>query len=445
MKKDISRRTFIKGAVAAAGVGPLIVPQLSFAAPPSGRLQHAAIGVGGQGAYDLGQINSSGKVDVVALCDIDEHTLREASKRYKGARLYRDWREMLEQEERNIDSVNVSTPDHTHAPASMTAIRKGKHVYCEKPLTHEVYETRRLTEAARKKGVATQMGIQIHSHDFYRTAVIWAREGALGKIKEWHAWSSASYSNDTKQRPPGTDPVPAHVDWDKWIGTAPERPFKTDEYHPFHWRVYRDFGGGATGDFGCHIMDSVFGALDLTAPNTISAQAESNSDDVHPAWVIADYEFPGTRMTTGKTIRGSWSDGGKKPDKHRSPHLPKDYELPPSGSMLVGEEGTMILPHYLMPELYPKAKYENYPVPELVTRNHYHEFVEASMGNTVAGANFDFAGPLTETVLLANVANRFPGETLQWDAQKLRFTNSPDATKLLKRRYRRGWKVRGLK
>jgi len=167
-------------------------------------------------------------------------------------------------------------------------------------------------------------------------------------------------------------------------------------------------------------------------------------DDVHPAWVEVDYEFPGTAMTTGKTIRGSWSDGGKKPDKHQSPHFPEDYELPPSGSMLIGEEGTMVIPHYLMPELYPKKKFENYPVPELETRNHYHEFVEASMGNGVAGANFDFAGPMTEAVLLANIANRFPGETLKWNAKRLRFHNNSAATKMLKRRYRRGWKVRGL-
>jgi predicted dehydrogenase len=445
MKKDISRRSFIKGAVTAGLAGPLIVPNLSFAAPPSGRLQHAAIGVGGQGAYDLGQINGSKKVDVVAICDIDATNLKEAAKRYPKARQYRDWREMLEQEEKNIDSVNVSTPDHTHAPASMTAIQKGKHTFCEKPLTHDVYEARKLTLAAQRKGVATQMGIQIHSHDFYRTAVQWMKEGAIGKVKEWDAWSSAIYTTDSKKQLPGSDPIPPHVEWDLWLGTAPETPYKKDEYHAFNWRKYRDFGGGATGDFGCHIMDSVFGALDMTAPTTISAQAESNSDFVHPGWVIVEYDFPGTKMTTGKTIRGSWSDGGKKPDARLSPHLPEGHELPPSGSMLIGEEGTMIIPHYLMPELYPKEKFKNYPVPELATRNHYHEFVEASLGSGVApGANFDFAGPLTESVLLANVANRFPGETLKWNANRLRFDGHRDATRLLKRRYRKGWKVRGL-
>lgn len=445
MSQKITRRTFIKGAVAAGTVGPLILPKLSMAAPANSRLQHAAIGVGGQGAYDLGQINGSKKVDVVALCDIDENNLNEALKRYPKARLYRDWREMLDKEEKNIDSVNVSTPDHTHAPASMSAMRKGLHVYTEKPLTHEVYEARKLTEAARKYDVATQMGIQIHSHDFYRTAVIWAREGAIGKVKEWHSWSSASYSYDNKGRPEGEDPVPPNVDWDLWLGSAPERPYKKGLYHPFEWRRWRDFGGGATGDFGCHIFDPVFGGLGVTAPTTIKCLAtESNSDEVHPAWVQNEYVFPGTDMTAGDTIRATWMDGGKKPEARWSPHLSEDHELPPSGSMLIGEEGTMIVPHYLMPELYPKKKFENYPAPELETLNHYHDFVEAAMGNGVAGANFDFSGPMSEAVLLGNVANRFPGETLTWNAKRLRFDGHSAATRMLKRRYRKGFKVRGL-
>ena len=444
MSTKITRRSFIKSTVAASIAGPFILPKLSLAAPASSRLQHAAIGVGGQGAYDLGQINSSKKVDVVALCDIDENNLQEALKRYPNARLYRDWREMLEQEEDNIDSVNVSTPDHTHAAAAMTAIKKGKHTFCEKPLTHDVYEARKLTLAARKEGVATQMGIQIHSHDVYRTAVHWAKEGAIGKVKEWHSWSAASYSTESKMRPDGSDPIPKHVDWDLWLGTAPGRPHKNEIYHPFEWRRWRDFGGGATGDFGCHIFDPVFGALGVTAPTTIKCEPESNSDEVHPAWVMTEYSFPGTDMTVGKTIRATWMDGGKQPSPSVSPHLAADHKLPASGSMLIGEDGTMIIPHYAMPELYPIEKFKNYPVPEMESRNHYHEFVEASMGNGIAGANFDFAGPLTESVLLSNVANRFPGETLEWNADRMRFTNNKEANKFLRRRYRKGWRVRGL-
>lgn len=444
MKSKMNRRTFMKQAAAVSVAVPFIFPRLSFASPPSGKLQHAGIGVGGQGASDLDNINKSGKVQVYALCDIDEQTLQKAAQRYPGAKLYRDWREMLEKEEGNIDSVNVSTPDHSHAPAAMTALRKNIHVFCEKPLTHEVYEARRLTLAARKRGLATQMGIQIHSHDFYRTAVIWLQDGAIGKVKEWHSWSSAVYTTEDKKRPEGADPVPANVDWDLWLGVAPERPYKQDIYHPFKWRCWRDFGGGATGDFGCHIFDPVFTALHIGAPLTIMCKTECVSEEVHPAWTIANYVFPGTPLTAGREICATWLDGGKKPETALSPHLPEGHELPPSGSMLIGEEGTLIIPHVGPPHLYPEEKFKDYPKPELEPKDHYHEFVEAALGNCTAGANFDFSGPLTEAVLLSNVANRFPGKTLQWDTHRLKFDNNSEATEFLRRRYRKGWSVRGL-
>jgi hypothetical protein len=351
---------------------------------------------------------------------------------------------MLEQEEKNIDSVNVATPDHMHAPPSMMAIRKGKHVYCEKPLTHEVYEARQLARAAKRRGVATQMGIQIHSHELYRTGVQWLKEGAIGKVKEWHSWCAAIYTTDDKKRPEGADPIPATVDWDLWLGVAPERPYKLDIYHPFKWRCWRDFGGGAVGDFGCHIFDPVFTALEIGAPRTIMCESECVSEEVHPGWTISHYEFPGTELTAGKTIRATWMDGPKRPATALSPHLPDGFELPSSGSMIIGEEGTLILPHVGTPHLYPDSKFENYPKPELAPLNHYHEFVEAALGNGIAGANFDFSGPLTEAVLLGNVANQFPGRTLEWSAIKLAFTNSEEATDLLRRRYRKGWDVRGL-
>ena len=443
MKKQLTRRNFLRQT--ATGIAaPLILTRLSAASPPSTLLQHAAIGVGGQGASDLDCIVSSGKVHVCALCDIDEATLQKAAHKYPGARLYRDWREMLDSEEKNIDSVNVSTPDHSHAPAAMTAIRKDKHVFCEKPLTHDVYEARQLTLAARKHGVATQMGIQIHSHDFYRTAVQWLKEGAIGKVKEWHSWCAAVYTTPDKKRPDGSDPIPAHVAWDLWIGAAPERPYKADIYHPFKWRCWRDFGGGATGDFGCHIFDPVFTALEIGAPLTVTSEAECVSEEVFPAWTIARYEFPGTALTAGKTIQGTWMDGEKRPDITLSPHLPAGHELPPSGSMIVGEDGTLIIPHVGPPHLYPEDKFKAYPKPQLEPKDHYHEFVEACLGNGSPGANFGFSGPLTETVQLANIANRFPGKTLAWDPEKLQFSNDGNATDYIRRHYRKGWRVRGL-
>jgi len=454
MKNGVSRRTFMKQIAAATTLGPLILPRLSFAAPANSRLQHAAIGVGGQGAHDLSNIFSSGKADIVALCDIDEITLKKAAELYPKARLYRDWREMLSKEEKNLDSVNVSTPDHTHAPASMTAIRKGKHVFCEKPLTHEVYETRQLTLAARKKGVATQMGIQCHAHEFYRTAVKWIKDGAIGKVKEWHSWSSARYTTEDKKRPVGADPIPPNVDWNLWLGTAPERPYKDKLYHPFWWRNWRDFGGGSMGDFGCHIFDPVFTALGIGAPLTLSCTTEGVSDEVWPGWLSINYVFPGTAMTTGKTIAATWHDGGtldpagkiipNRPLAAVSPHLPKDFELPASGSIIVGEDGTALLPHFGAPSLYPVEKFKDYPKPTFEPLNHYHQFVEACLGNGKGGANFDFAGPLSEAVLLGNVVNRFPGKTLEWNSKKLKFTNCPEANKHLRRKYRKGWAVRGL-
>jgi predicted dehydrogenase len=442
--KQVTRRGFLKRVAAVGVAAPLIVPRLSFASPPSSRLQHAAIGVGGQGVSDLGNIHSSGKVDVIALCDIDEQNLQKAAQLYPQARLYRDWREMLEKEAKNLDSVNVSTPDHTHAPASMSAIREGLHVFCEKPLTHDVYEARKVAEAARKRGVATQMGNQIHSHEFYRTAVQWVKDGAIGKVKEWHSWSAAIYTTEDKKRPEGADPIPPHVDWDLWLGTAPERPYKDKLYHPFWWRNWRDFGGGAMGDFGCHIFDPVFTALNIGDPLTISSEPESTSEEVWPGWVVNHYTFPGTALTVGKTIAATWRDGGKKPSPEVSPHLPKGFELPPSGSILIGEEGSLLIPHVAEPKLFPEEKFKNYPKPDVGGLNHYHDFVEAALGNGVAGSNFDYAGPLTEAVLLGNVANRFPGQTLEWNAKALRFTNNREANNYLRRRYRRGWKVRGL-
>lgn len=444
MTVKTTRRTFMKQAAAAGLAVPFILPRLSFASPASAKLQHAAIGVGGQGASDLASIATHEKIQVYALCDIDELTLKKAAQKYPGAKLYRDWREMFDKEKGKIDSVNVSTPDHMHAPAAMTAIRKGIHVFCEKPLTHEVYEARRLTLAAKEKGVATQMGIQIHSHDFYRTAVQWLKDGAIGKVKEWHSWCAAVYTTEDKKRPAGQDPIPPNVAWDLWLGVAPARPYKKEIYHPFKWRCWRDFGGGATGDFGCHIFDPVFTALEIAPPRTISCEAECVSEEVYPAWTIANYVFPGNAMTAGSTIAATWMDGEKRPSVELSPHLPKDHELPPSGSMIIGEEGTLVIPHVGPPHLYPVEKFKDYPQPKLEPKDHYHDFVEAALGNGKAGADFSFSGPLAEAVLLANVANRFPGKTLEWDPAKLKFTNHKEATQYIKRRYRRGWRVRGL-
>ena len=453
MTHPVSRRTFLTQVAAASIAAPLILPRLSFANPANSRLQHASIGVTAQAAHDLSNIASHERVDVVALCDVDATKLEQARAQYPNARLYRDWREMLEKEEKNIDSVNVSVPDHHHAPATMTALRMKKHVFCEKPLTHEVYEARKVAQAAKKAGVATQMGNQIHSHEFYRTAVQWLQEGAIGKVKEWHSWVGAIFTNDSKMRPEGSDPIPSDLDWDLWLGVAPERPYKKSQivdgkeiaaYHPFYWRTFRDFGGGAVGDFGCHIYDPIFTALDIQAPLNVSATTESQSPEVYPAWTIANYEFPAVKLSSGKTIKSTWRDGGLKPEISVSPHIPAEYELPASGSIVVGEDGTLVIPHVGNPKLFPEAKFANYPVPVFEEKSHYHEFVEVALNGGQCGSHFQFAGPMTETVLLANIAGLFPGKTLEWNAKRMKFKKAPEATKMLRRKYRDGWEIKGL-
>ncbi|MDQ1255798.1 MAG: hypothetical protein QG656_392, partial [Candidatus Hydrogenedentes bacterium] len=344
MKNCMTRRGFLQRA--AAGVaGPLVLPRLSLGASADGRLRHAAIGVANMGKGDLFAIAGSGRVDIVALCDIDENHLNAAAQPLPNARLYRDWRELLDKEKDNIDSVNVSTPDHMHAPIALSAIELGKHVYCQKPLAHEVFEARRLTEAARNAGVVTQMGIQIHSYDVYRRAVMMLRSGVIGKVKEWHSWCSASYSTPGMDRPAGEDPVPPTVNWDSWIGVAPMRPYKEGVYHPRSWRTWRDFGCGSMGDFGCHIFDPVFTALKLGAPRTVRAEAPEFTAEVWPQWSIVHYEFPGTHWTAGDTIQGTWYDGGKQPPHELAPPLAEGQKWPDMGSLILGEEGAMLLPH----------------------------------------------------------------------------------------------------
>jgi predicted dehydrogenase len=443
MKRGVSRRGFLKRAAVGAA-GPLILPGLSLAETPSGRLQHAAIGVTGQGAAVLRAVNHTEKVDVVALCDVDRPRLRAAAKSFPEARLYTDWRELYAEESDRIDSVAVATPDHMHAPITMAALQLGKHVFCEKPLCHEVAEVRAIAEKAREIGVATQMGIQLHGAIYYRQAVRMLQSGVIGKIKEWHSWISARYTPPGGKRPAGEDPLPRGLDWDLWLGVAPDRPYKEDIYHPKKWRFFRDFGTGAQGDFACHIFDPLFTALDLSPPLSVTAEVADHDPDVWPAWEIVRYEFPGTNLTAGITVSATWYDGGKKPSLEGTP-LPADYVLPGSGSLILGEDGVMLLPHNddaIL--LFPEEAFTNYEKPEVEHVNHYGEWVDACLGSGAPGANFDYAGPLTEAALLGTVATRFPGKRLEWDTQELKFSNAPKANSALWRRYRSGWRMRRL-
>ncbi len=437
-----TRRQFIK--TTAAGLSmPLIFPRLNTAQSANGKLSHASIGVGGMGWSDINSIANHAGVNIVAICDVDENNLNHAAQKFPNARKYRDWRELLEKEEKNIDSVNVTTPDHMHAAIAMTAINAGKHVYCQKPLTHEVYEARQLTLAARRKGVVTQMGIQIHADITYRMAVVLLQGGAIGEICEWHSWQGSS-SWGTGGRPAGADPVPPTLDWDKWIGVAPMRPYKKEIYHPTKWRGWQDFGTGVLGDFACHIFDPVFTAIEPGPVLSLSAESAPLDKENWPAWNIVRYELGGSKYTAEKTIKATWYDGDKRPPLHLA-QMPEGYRLPRSGSLIVGTEGAMVLPHWAGPQLYPVEKFKNYPRPkDLGHVDHYHQWVDACLGKGKADTNFDYSGPLTEAALLGSIAVRTQNTNLVWHTRKLRFKNNSDANKLIKRDYRKGWEVNGL-
>ena len=269
-----TRRSFLKSS-AAAGLAPVFIPGKTFAEPPSGKLNHAAIGCSNQAWSDLQSLASSGKIEVVALCDVDKAVAEEARRAYPNARFYQDWRELFSREGDKVDSVNITVPDHMHAAIALTALRKGKHVYCQKPLTHTISEARKLTESSSsRRHLVTQTGNQIQSEIEYRSAVALLQQGVIGKVKEVHAWVATTFPQ--RGRPKGEDPVPPGLDWDKWIGVAPPRLYKKDVYHRFNWRAWQDFGGGPVTDFCCHILDTPYKALELSAPRSVKPKCRRN-------------------------------------------------------------------------------------------------------------------------------------------------------------------------
>ena len=437
-----SRRRFLKKSSILA-TGPIVIPNLLSAESPNSKLSHAVVGCDGQGWSDLGNISSHPNVNVTAICDVDTSRMSKAAAKFPNARKYQDWRELLANEGDKIDSLQVAIPDHMHASVSIAAMELGKHVYCEKPLAHEISEARAMGQAAKKAGVVTQMGNQIQSSIEYRSAVILIQSGVIGKIKEVHAWAGASFPR--QGRPSGADPIPKSLDWDKWLGVAAERPYKNGIYHPFNWRGWQDFGTGPIGDFMCHIMDSPFKALELTAPDSVIAtgvpddwaQNEKWNTENWPAWATYEYDFPGTKWTTGERITVRWYDGGKKPPRKLAGFEKADRQLPGSGSLFIGETGNLLLPHVGGPQLVPYSRNKGLSRPKLKGRSHYHSFVDACLGKDKTTSNFDFAVPLTETTLLGNIANRFHGQKLIWNQKEMKITNHSDAHALVHREPRK--------
>ena len=409
------------------------------------RLRVGCIGVGGMGGGDLREVSADPMVDIVGLCDVDQHRLFEALKQHPKATPHVDWRELLER--KDIDAVTVSTPDHTHAPASMTALRSGKHVYCQKPLSHSVYESRQVRLAARETGLVTQMGIQLHSEAGYQNLVEWIRGGVIGKVIEVHAWSDRPLNHwpqgRNTVRPARADPVADCLKWDIWLGVAPVRPFVHEVYHPKNWRGWIDFGTGAQGDMGCHIYDPVVWSLRLTAPEKLVSRGPKPNGHTYPAWSTVHYTFPGNELTAGKKLPVTWYDGGKKPDAKLVP-LSAGQELPSNGQLFVGERGVLLCPHGDAPMLLPEEKFKGVPSPGRQRKNHYLEWTRACRGEGATTASFEYSGPLTESVLLGNAVLNFPDKELHWDSAGLRFSNEPDIASVIRREYRDGWQIPGL-
>jgi hypothetical protein len=434
---SFSRRSFLK-TIATVGLGLPYITRDLIAKPPSTTLRHASFGAGGMAWSDIGEFAKLKNFELVAVADVDMQQTIPLREKFPHVRVYQDWRELLELEERNIDSVNVSTPDHMHAVMGMGAMQLGKHVYGQKPLAHDLHEVRQVTNYALQRGLVTQMGIQIHSTSHYRTATLLVQAGAIGKVKEVHSWCPKSWG-DPGPLPNASDPVPPTLDWDLWLGVCEERPFiGNGYYHPANWRKRLDFGTGTFGDMGCHIFDPVFTALQLGAPSTIRSEGPAPNKWNWALDSKIEYVFPGTRFTAGNSIKVTWYDGASKPPKHVLDLLEGD-EAPNTGSILVGEGGTLVIPHVARPLLYPDKKYEGLKFPDVTSEDHWQQFVDACLGKTRTTANFGYSGPLTEAVLIGGVASFFPQTTLTWDSQTLRF-DLPAANQHLSRPYRPEWR-----
>ena len=439
MNRTTHRRTFLKSAAMAGLAAPIVRRSWGHPLGANESVNIACIGVGGKGQSDM--METSAGQNIVAICDIDEQRLAAAAARFPKAKKYTDWRKLLEQND--IEAVTVSTPDHTHAPATLSAISLGKHVYTQKPLTHDVFESRVLADAAAKAGIVSQMGIQHHSSARLKIAVQVIRDGAIGKVSEVHTWTDrpGTFWKQGLTRPAQGDAVPAHVHWNLWLGTAPERPFVNGLYHAFHWRGWWDFGTGALGDMGCHIMDPVVNALELGPPQTVEADGPEPHAESGPLWCVVNYEFPGTKHTTD-TLKMTWYEAGKMPPRELF-KAPDDWPGSKNGVLFVGEKGNLFVGFPEMPELFPKADFADYKMPELEDSNHYTQWTSAILGNGETSCPFSYSGPLTETVLLGNVAYR-SGTKVHWDSENLRAIDNPKANALLRRKYRGEFATSGL-
>ena len=431
----ITRRSFL-GAAAPAFVSNLI------SAPRYSTLRLASFGAAGMAFRTLDGIATHPKVTLACVAEVDSARLAQVQKKYPKAKVYPDWRRMLDERHKELDIACIGTPDHMHAPTAMSSMEFGLHVYVQKPLTHDIHEARRLAAMAHKKKLVTQMGIQRHSSTEYLTATPLIQSGVIGKIKEVHAWSEKKWG-DPDPMPDRSDPVPPTLAWDLWLGVAETRPYLEGYYHPANWRKRIDFGTATFGDMGCHILDPVFGALKLAAPISVRSEGAAPNGESWALDTVIHYVFPGTDVTENKTVPITWYDGDARPPQEVQALL-GNRKLPGQGSVFIGTKGVMLLPHIGMPVLLPEEQFNGFVMPVHETVNHYHQFVEAVMGNGKTTTSFDYSGPLTEAVLLGPLSTRFPKTTLNWNSAKLQFANSAEANQYVRTKYRNGWKVKGL-
>lgn len=434
MKRDLSRRSFLQQS-AALSTAAWSIPRRAGSSLE--RLNLAIVGVAGRGAANLQAVSNQ---NIVALCDVDRNHLSAARERHPQADSYQDYRKLLERSD--LDAVVISTPDHTHAVITAHAMKAGLDVYCEKPLTHSIWEARQLTALARQGARVTQMGTQVHAGANYRRVVEKIQSGLLGEIRECHVWVGKSWFADSK--PEGKHQVPTHLNWDLWLGPVPSHPYHP-KFHPANWRSYWPFGGGTLADMGCHYMDLPFWALDLRFPHKVSAQGPAVHAFGAPQWQIVTYEFakrpkkgaPGEKASAswGPT-KLIWYHGGKRPPQFSTQQLPSWGD----GVLFVGTEG-MLLSNYSQHVLLPEEKFRDVATPEPwipSSIGHHKEWIEACKTRSATTCNFDYAGPLTETALLGNIAFRL-GQSLDWEAEPMKVRSIDEAANLVRGPYRTGW------
>lgn len=453
LRKGLTRREFI-GKSAAAAAGFMIIPRHVLGGTgykaPSDTLKIGCIGVGGKGSSDIRSVSTE---NIVALCDVDgrqmaeflgsEHNTPDQKAMYEKANKYKDFRILLDKE-KNIDAVTVSTPDHTHAVIAMNAIKRGKHVFVQKPLTHTIKEARMLAEAAKKAGVISQMGNQGHAGEGGRLINEWIWDGAVGEVREVLCWTNRPIWPQGIEAPEDTPPVPEELDWDIWLGPAPYRPYHP-AYHPFSWRGWWDFGTGALGDMGAHILDHPFWALKLGHPTSVQASSTRFTKDSYPLAEVVTYEFPARGEFPPVTLK--WYDGGIMPSRPHELEQGRMMGDSGGGGLFVGDKGKLMFSTYgKNPRIIPETKMREYQRPEkTIPRSPgiHEEWVEAIKKGEKSTTDFSYSGLLTEVMLLGNVAvaTQDHNTVLEWDGNKMEFKNLPEANNFLHREYRKGWSL----